>query len=120
MHPVNGALRFVLELVMLGSLGWWGRSLAEGAGGWVSGVAMVVAAATFWGVFNVPGDPSRSGKAPVAVAGWLRLVVELGLFAAGVAALGVVGSPGVAAVFGLLVLAHYLSYRSRLTWLLSR
>jgi hypothetical protein len=120
MHPLNGALRFVLELVMFGSLGWWGRSLADGAVGWFSGVAIALAAAALWGVFNVPGDPSRSGKAPVVVPGWLRLVVELGLFAASVAALGVVGSPAVAAAFGLLVVAHYLWYRSRLTWLLGR
>jgi hypothetical protein len=29
-----------------------------------------------WGIFAVPNDPSRSGKAPVPIPGWLRIILE--------------------------------------------
>jgi hypothetical protein len=44
-------------------------------------------AATAWGVFNVKGDPSRSGKAPVPVPGIVRLLLELAFFGSATLAL---------------------------------
>jgi hypothetical protein len=119
MHPVNGALRFALELAMLGGIGWWVRSLFDGSVlGWVVGSVAVVTAASMWGVFNVPGDPSRSGRAPVPVPGWARLVLEVSLFVAGVAAVAA-GAPRVGWLLAGGAVLHYAWYWRRLRWLLT-
>ncbi|MFQ6227417.1 DUF2568 domain-containing protein [Nocardia sp. NPDC002869] len=50
-------------------------------------VLLPVIAATAWGVIAVPDDPSRSGAAPVAVPGAIRLLVEFAVLFGGAAAL---------------------------------
>ncbi len=114
-------LRFALELIAWGSAAWWGASLFEGTlasvvgGVLVGGVSMAV-----WVVFNVPGDPSRSGGAPVVVPGWVRVLLEGIVFGAGFGALVAVGRSGVAGVFATLVVFHTIAYRDRVLWLLDR
>jgi len=116
MHPANLALRFVLELVML----WAWVELGLHLAGWWLGVALVVGAASMWVVFNVKGDPSRSGKAPVEVPGALRLALELGLFGGGVAGLAVARGWIAAAVFGAALVVHHAASTTRIRWLLER
>ncbi|MEX2373053.1 MAG: DUF2568 domain-containing protein, partial [Dehalococcoidia bacterium] len=72
----NLGLRFLLELAALAGLGLAGWRLAPAPWNWLAVIALPVLAAALWGVFNVPGDPSRSGSAPVIVPGGLRLAVE--------------------------------------------
>ena len=115
----NLILRFLLEVAALISLGMWGRSLAEGTTGIFMMFLIPAIAAVLWGIFNVKGDPSRSGKAPVPVPGWVRLTLELVFFGVSVRALATFRT-SVGIVFGVLVIIHYLFSIDRIKWLLSR
>jgi hypothetical protein len=118
--PLQLALRFVLELAAFASLGLFGRSLDAGPLGWLWAVLFPLVAAVMWGTFAVKGDPSRSGKAPLAVRGALRLTLELFVFLGGAAALAATGRYTVAAVFAGLVAVHPALTVPRLRWLLSQ
>jgi hypothetical protein len=65
-HPLNAALRFVLELRMLAALAYWGYRRDDPILRWVLMIAVPLAAIVPWGVFAVPGDPSRSGETVIA------------------------------------------------------
>ena len=113
------ALRFVLEMVALVGMVVGGRALIDGTAGQVVGIVVAVVAAAAWGTFNVPGDPSRSGRAPVAVSGIVRLCVEFDVLVFGAAG-WMLAAPAVGIVFVVLVAVHYATTRPRLLWLLSR
>ena len=96
----NLALRFVLELCMLASLGAWGWSV----GGTLVvkimlAVVIVVVVATIWGVFL---SPRRNVQLPAAV----RLAMELVLFALAVVALAALAQPVLAAALGVAYLIN--------------
>lgn len=116
-HPLNSALRFVLELCMLGALAYWGYRRDDQTLRWVLMIAAPLAAAVLWGVFAVPGDPSRSGNTVIATAGWLRLVLELALFGSAAAALYQTGARSLAAVLIGFVVLHYAASCGRIAWL---
>ncbi len=115
----NLILRFLLEVTALISLGMWGRSLAEGTTGIFLMFLIPVIAAVLWGTFNVKGDPSRSGKAPVPVPGWVRLTLELVFFGGSALALADV-QPTAGIGFGAIVIIHYLFSIDRIKWLLNQ
>ena len=75
-------------------------------------------AAAVWGVFAVPGDPSRSGSAPVPVPGALRLLLEIGFFAFAVWCLSSLHPPSLAILLGSVTAAHYAISYDRIGWLL--
>ncbi len=114
----NLALRFVLEIAALAGLGAAAWSSNSGAMRWVLVIAVPLAAATVWGVFNVLNDPSRSGQAPIVVAGWIRLGIELIVLGAGAAAIGIAWNPVLGVGFAVLVAIHYAASMSRIRWLL--
>jgi hypothetical protein len=116
-HPLNLALRFVLELVGLFALGYWGWSEHAGLARWLWAVGLPLLAAILWGTFRVPDDP---GDAPVAVPGPVRLLLEAAFFGAATWAFYAAGGVSAAAFFGLIVLAHYALSYDRLAWLLRR
>jgi hypothetical protein len=118
--PANLALRFLLELVALFALGWWGWSLTDSWLRFVLVVVFVLAAATIWGTFAVPDDPSRSGEAPVVVRGWVRLGLEAVTFGAAVIGLASVGRGSFAIGFLVVVVVHYVLSIDRISWLLQR
>ena len=118
-HPFNLALRFLLEIAALVAYGYWGW--IQGAGGglrWVLAIGAPLLAAVAWGLFNVPGDPSRSGHAPVPVPGLVRLILEALIFGLAVWALFAVGQPRWAGMLIGLLLVHYAKSYDRLEWLL--
>ena len=120
MHPLNLALRFALELAALAGLAVGVWALAQG---WVrvpAAGAAVLGAATLWGVFAVPGDPSRSGRAPVPVPGWVRLMLELVILLTGAGGWAVFGQGGVALCLTGLIVLHYACSGPRLRWLIGR
>jgi len=119
-HPLNLAVRFVLELAALFILGLWGWR--QGGGGWriVIAVGIPLVAAALWGTFAVPGDPSRSGSAPVPVPGVLRLALEFGFFASATWASYRLGLTRFTALFVTAIVLHYLLSYDRVRWLLSR
>ena len=59
-HPLNLALAFALELVMLGALIYWGWTQHDGILRIVLAVGLPLIAATVWGVFRVDNDPNKA------------------------------------------------------------
>ncbi len=119
-HPINLALRFILELAAIITFGAWGYSLAEGGLRFFLALLFPVLFTLLWGVFAVQGDPSRSGKTVVQTPGPLRLVIELALFAAAAWMLFQLGYSIPAWIFSAAVLVHYLSSYDRIAWLLKQ
>ena len=118
LHPANLAFRFVLEMAALAALGIGAYALSPGILGWVLAVAVPLAAAVVWGRFNVPGDKSRSGEAPVVVAGRTRLLIELAFFAVAALLLSLV-SVRAAVILAVAAIAHYALSMDRIRWLLA-
>ena len=83
-HPANLVIRFILEMMALFAMGYWGWQQREDLVRYLLAVLVPLVAASLWGLFAVPGDASRSGSAPVAVSGAVRLVVEVAFFTFGV------------------------------------
>jgi hypothetical protein len=119
-NPINLAVRFILEIAGLVSLGAWGWNSGEGALGYLLAAGIPITAAVLWGTFAVPDDPSRSGKAPVPVPGFLRLLLELGFFAAATWSLFDLDKSSLGWILGVTVLIHYVISYDRILWLLKR
>ncbi|MGD8605366.1 MAG: YrdB family protein [Anaerolineales bacterium] len=117
-HPLNLGLRFILELAALFSLGVWGKSLSPGFPGIVGMIAVPLAAAAAWGTFRTPEDRSASGRAPVAVPGWARLLLEAIFFIWAAWGLYQAGYPTAAAILAGTTLFHYALSYDRIAWLL--
>ena len=118
-HPLNLGVRFLLELALV-SMGIWGWRGGEGWPRFLLAALVPIAAAVLWGVFAVPGDPSRSGAAPVAVSGLLRLTLEVAVFGVGIWALADSGFTRSSLAFGMVVIVHYAVSYDRIAWLLAQ
>jgi hypothetical protein len=119
-HPLVLATRFLLELSALAGFARFGFQLGTGSVRYAGAIALPLCAALIWGLFAVPGDPSRSGKAPVPVPGALRLALELAFFAAAAWALFATHARNLGLAFTLLVLLLHLVSLDRIAWLLRR
>jgi hypothetical protein len=117
-HPVNLAFRFLLELSALSIMGLWGWRQRHDGGQIVIALAVPLLAAALWGIFAVPGDPSRSGSAPIPVPGIVRLAIECGFFGFGTWALADAGFSKLAAIFGASIVLHYLLSYDRILWVI--
>lgn len=117
-HPANLALRFILAIAALVAMGLWVWRQGEGATRLVYAALVPLGAATIWGVFAVPGDPSRSGLAPIPVPGVLRLSIEIAFFSFAVWALSNLGKNVLAATMAAVVTVHYVISYDRIAWLL--
>ncbi len=71
-HPINLALRFLLELAAIFVFGYWGYSLGVDGTRIILAILFPLLFATLWGVFAVTGDPSRSGKTVVQTPGIVK------------------------------------------------
>lgn len=118
MHPLNLALRFLLEVAALFAVGYWGWTQHQGIFRVVSSVLLPLLAAAIWGTFSTPGDRSRSSKAVIAVPGFIRLIIELALFSSAVWASWASNRSIVAAIFAAVVVLHYGISYARVVWLL--
>jgi len=116
-NPLNLAARFGLELTALWAMGYWGWTQHTGPVRWLWMLGLALAAAAVWGTFRVPNDP---GNAPVAVHGWVRLLIEAAVFAGAVWALAAAEHEVWAWVLGVAVAVHYAVSYDRVRWLLSR
>ncbi len=116
-HPVNLAVRFLLELCALAVAGYWGWAVYKGRWRLLLALGLPLLLAILWGTFAVPDDPSRSGQAPVPVPGILRLILELAVFAFAAWALYTVGRPALGVILAAVVVAHYVASYDRITWL---
>ncbi|WP_280397707.1 YrdB family protein [Nocardia carnea] len=120
LNPALLGIRFLLELAAFVSFAALGWRVTDGPGRWVLVVVLPLLAAAAWGVFAVPDDPSRSGSAPIAVAGPVRLGIEFAVLVGGAAALWFAGLPGLALLSGAALLLYHLAAYDRVRWLLKR
>lgn len=140
-HPLNLALRFLLELIALGAMAYWGWTQNDGVWRWVAVLGLPLIAAVLWISFRVPGDMERmvqsfqgsngvlgeAFRAPaqprdgrVAVPGVVRLAIEALFFGGAVWLLALAGQLRPALIFGIIVVLHYVASYDRIRWLLSR
>ncbi|MGF6849604.1 hypothetical protein QFZ51_004839 [Chitinophaga sp. W3I9] len=113
-HPVNLAVRFLLEILMLMILGYWGWRLGNGWWSYVLVVVFPLTAAVLWGVFRIPNDPKA---APVAIPGVARLLLELFLFGLAAWALYSLGYLRESIALAVVVIIHYAVSWDR-TWVM--
>ncbi len=113
------ALRLAIEVGMFAGIVVASIANYDGLPVWIVAAASVVTVATLWGVFAVPGDPSRSGKTVVKTPGAIRLVLELGLFGTVSAWLVVSEVYAAGATLGIATAVHYASWPARIRWLLA-
>ena len=85
---------------------------------WAAVIAAPVAAA--WDTFNLAGDPSRSGRAPILIPGPVRFGVKIVFFALAAFALGFVGPDILGWIFAAIVAGHYAASWDRVAWLMRR
>jgi Protein of unknown function (DUF2568) len=117
-HPANLVIRFILEMMALFAMGYWGWQQREDLVRYLLAVLVPLVAASLWGLFAVPGDASRSGSAPVAVSGAVRLVVEVAFFTFGVFTAHQAVNPVLAVVLTSGIALHYAVSYDRIIWLL--
>jgi len=116
-HPINLAIRFILELIALFALGYWGWTQHAGLARLIWTIGLPLVAAILWGTFRVPDDP---GKAPVPIPGFLRLLLELVILGIATWAFFASGLHTVGSIYGIIVLIHYLVSYDRIIWLLKQ
>ena len=119
-NPINLLFRFLLELGAMFSFLYWGWNTGSGWIKYLLAITIPVIGAALWGTFAVPGDPSRSGKAPVPVPGLIRLLLELVIFGSACWAYYDAGLIRLSWVAGILVIIHYAVSYDRIIWLLSQ
>ena len=119
-HPLNLALRFMLELAALFAFARWGWIHSTGLLRYFLGLGLPLLAAVLWGTFAVPDDPSRSGKAPVPIPGLMRLLLELVFFGFATWCFFATGLSVWGWILGVVTLLHYLASYDRMRWLLKR
>lgn len=119
-HPINLAIRFLLELSALTTMGIWGWKQSDGWIRFVLVLGIPIIAAAIWGTFAVPDDPSRSGGAPIVTSGIVRLIIELAFFGFAIWALYDIGFSKTSMALGIIVSLHYIVSYDRIIWLLSQ
>lgn len=117
MEHLKWYLRFLLEVMTLVFIAWLGVDLLPGPRGVVLALSLVVSALLVWGIFNVPDDPSRNGKAPIPVSGWVRLFIEFLVFGTGIAGLWVAQGMAPALIWTLILILHQFQIKERNRWL---
>lgn len=117
-NPVNLAIRFLLEITAVVGLFRLGLWITDGILAALLALVFSIGAATAWGLFNVPGDRSRSGRAPVQVSGVVRLFVEFVLLGGGAVGWFVAGPVWFGWLYTLILVVHYLLSWDRVGWLL--
>ncbi len=119
-NPINLGFRFFLEMTALFIYGYRGWHASAGPLRYLLALGLPLIAAVLWGTFAVLGDPSRSGKAPIPITGFLRLFMEFVFFSLAVFLLINAGKEGMGWIFAGAVFLHYLLSYDRVFWLLKQ
>lgn len=119
-NPINLAVRFLLELAALTAFGLWGWTQNAGILRYLLVIGLPLFAAFVWGTFRVPADASANGRAPVPIAGWLRLLLEIIFFVFGTWCLFSAGVEKAGWLFGISSLLHYIVSYDRILWLVKQ
>ena len=119
-NPVNLTIRFLLELAALAATSIWGWKQGDGLLQYILAIGIPVIAASIWGTFAVPDDPSRSGNAPVPIPGIIRLIIELAIFGFAIWMLYDTGYSRLSLIMGIIVALHNIVSYDRIQWLVSK
>lgn len=119
-NPLNLAVRFLLEVASIITMGVWGYNRSDSATGIIYAIILPLGFALLWGIFAVKDDPSRSGNTVLPTPGILRLFLELFLFAAATWMMRDLAYDPIWWIFGLIVLIHYIISYDRVSWLLKQ
>ena len=117
-NPINLAVRFLLEMSALIAMGIWGWNQGDSWFRYLLAFGIPLMAASIWGIFAVPDDPSRSGSAPVAIHGLLRLLIEIAFFTFAVWVIYDLGYSSLWWILALIVAIHYFISYDRILWLI--
>ncbi len=99
-HVVNEGLAFLLELLMLAGLAWWGaQAVSALVGRIVLAIATPALAAVLWGLLAAPRARIRLPLAGV-------LAVKVVLFGGAAVAVYSLGQPGLAIAFAAVALVN--------------
>jgi hypothetical protein len=99
-QSANLLVRFLLELCILGSLGYWGFQTHSGMLAKILlGLGAPLLAAIVWGAFVSP-------KAAVSLSAPVWILVQVGVFGAAMAALAAMGRPALAWSLGLAAIVN--------------
>ncbi|MBS1530229.1 MAG: YrdB family protein [Bacteroidetes bacterium] len=115
-NPINLAVRFLLEILMLVTLANWGWHLTPGWTRYLFTPSLPASAAALWGIFRIQNDPK---PAPVEIPGPVRLLLELSLFALMVWCLYDLAYRTGAWISGIVIVIHYIISYDR-TWAMLR
>ncbi|PLX21421.1 MAG: hypothetical protein C0599_08055 [Salinivirgaceae bacterium] len=116
-HPINLTLRFLLETAALVFVGIWGWTTANNDFKYIQAIFIPIFMAILWGIFAVPGDPSRSGRAPVPIKGYARLILEILFFGFASWCIFDTGRNILCVVIASLIVFHYIISYDRIIWL---
>jgi hypothetical protein len=116
-HPLNLAIRFLLELALVAIFAYWSWQKFDGIARYSLTFFLPVLGMLVWGIFKVEGDP---GKAIVAIHGWTRILIEFFLFAAAFFMLRSLHLYKGSIFFLVITLLHYGSSYDRIRWLLKQ
>ena len=117
-NPLNLVVRFVLEIVALVALGYWGWHTGTGTIRYLLALGLPLVAALLWGSFRPPNEPHHPTHNVVPIPGWLRLLFEAVFFGGAAWGLFAVGATPTAWIFTIVVLIHYALSYDRIAWLL--
>jgi hypothetical protein len=108
-------IHFLLEIAAILIAVIWGFKSGTGSVmKIVLGIILPLALIGIWGVFRVPNDP---GPAIVATPGWLRFIIEIGIFAFSVWAYRQINSSGLVWIYVFIILLDYGMMAGRVIWL---
>lgn len=99
MRAANDAFRFLLEMAVLVSLGYWGQWVTDSAFRWVLMLGAPLFVAAVWAKWV-------AAKSPSAAHDPLRLLLEVAAFGSGVAALAWAGRTTPATTLAALAALH--------------
>ena len=119
-HPLNLAVRFILEIAMLLALGFWGYHIAAQGRHYWWALLFPTLAMSLWAIFATRNDPNRSGKTFVQTPGPIRLALEWTLFSCAIWACFDLSIPRLGAVFLAVTVLHYILSWDRILWLLGQ
>jgi len=120
LHPVNLAFRFLLEVTALITMICWGIKQDVGVIRYfyIGGIPLVMF--LIWSLLAVPGDLSRSGRAPIPVHGIVRLLIEFSFFGIATIMMASISQSKLWIVYLIVLVLHYILSYERIIWLLKR
>ncbi|MGG3468312.1 YrdB family protein [Neobacillus pocheonensis] len=100
LKAINLGLRFLLEIMVLVILGYWGFHVSQGTMIKILlGIGTPILTAVIWGMFGAP-------KAPYVLSGFSFLLLEIVIFGLPVVVLYVIEKQTLAFIYGLIVVIN--------------